>query len=228
MLKASFTPILGNTKATFEIPFGNIERVADGREFPALNWVDVSDEEYGLTILSDTKYGFDVKGNTIRVTLIRTSHDPDPDPDRGTHNFTYSLYPHKGDFKGEDIIVRKGYELNHRFIASYIKTSNDSFTLAETKSFVSIDSPNVILTCFKKAENNDGLVLRIYESKGRRVKTTIRLGFGVEKVEEVDLIERPVEDTNFLFKNNKLAFKIDPFEIKTFLLSGYSNTAVTD
>ncbi|UCE44150.1 MAG: alpha-mannosidase, partial [Candidatus Bathyarchaeota archaeon] len=83
MLKVSFTPILGDSKATFEIPFGYIERVADGTEVPALRWVDLSDREYGLSLLNDSKYGFDVRGNTVRMTLVRTSYSPDPRPDQG-------------------------------------------------------------------------------------------------------------------------------------------------
>ena len=215
MLKVSFTPILSNTKANFSIPLGNIERVADGREFPALNWVDISDSKYGLSILTDTKYGFDIKGNTVRITLARTSHDPDPDPDRGNHRFTYSIYPHKGDFKKSDT-VRKGYELNKRLIASYIKDSSNSGTLPEKKSFINIDSPKVILTCFKKAEDSNDLIIRVYESKGSKTKTIIKLGFNFKKIEEVDLLERSLENDWAIFDSSEFSFVISPYEIKTF------------
>ncbi|MBA7567283.1 hypothetical protein ES708_08992 [subsurface metagenome] len=150
----------------------------------------------------------------MRITLIRTSYEPDPDPDRGEHKFTYSIYPHKGSFKEADT-VRKGYELNYKLIASYMKDT-DGDTLPDIKSFVGIDSPEVILTCLKKAEEGDDLIIRVYESKGKKVKTTIRFGFDVEKIEEVDLIERPIEDTDILFSSNELTFKINPYEIKTF------------
>lgn len=215
MLKASFTPILGITKATYNIPFGSIERIADGREFPALNWVDISDNKYGLGILTDTKYGFDVKGNTIRITLIRTSHDPDPNPDEGSHKFTYSIYPHTGDFKKSDI-ERKGYELNHRLIASYIKNNRNDADLPEKQSFISIDSPNVILSCFKKAESSNDLIIRVYESKGRKVKTNIEFGFSVKRIEEVNLLEESLNNSSILVNSNKFSFTINPYEIKTF------------
>ena len=215
MLKASFTPILGSTKAIFEIPFGSIERVADGREFPALNWVDISDKGYGLSILSDTKYGFDIKGNTICITLIRTSSEADPDPDRGEHSFTYSAYPHKGDFKVADS-VRKGYEINHKLIAYFMEETGGN-DLPIKKSFIGIDSPEVILTCFKKAENSDDLILRVYESKGKKVKTTVSFGFDIKKIQEVDLIENPINGKDIIFDKD-LTFTIDPFEIKTFRL----------
>jgi alpha-mannosidase len=216
MLKASFTPILETTKANFSIPFGNIERVPDGREFPALNWVDISDNKYGLSILTDTKYGFNVKGNTICITLARTSNDPDPDPDRGNHEFTYSIYPHKGDFKKADT-VRKGYELNNKLIAYYIEKGKDGDgTLAESKSFISIDSPNVILTCFKKAEDSNNLIIRVYESKGNKVEATVKFGFNFRGIEEVNLIEKTIESNISIFKNSAFSFFISPYEIKTF------------
>lgn len=218
MLKVSFTPILKNTKATYEIPFGSIERNADGREVPALQWADISDNEYGFSILSDTKYGFDTKGNTIRLTLVRTSYEPDPDPDRGRHSFTYSIYPHKGGWK-EAHTERKGYELNHKLFASYVESKQR--TLPQTKSFIDVKSNNCVVTCFKKAEDNDDMILRIYESKGIESNVIIDFGIEVKKVEEVDLIEKSKvekskENSVLSLNGPKLRFKISPYEIKTF------------
>ncbi|HYA21950.1 MAG TPA: glycoside hydrolase family 38 C-terminal domain-containing protein, partial [Thermoproteota archaeon] len=112
MLKASFTPLLGATQATFEVPFGHVIRPADGREVPALRWIDLSDNTYGVSLLNDSKYGFDVSGNTMRITLVRSGYNPDPTPDLGKHEILYSLYPHKGDWK-KGMVFRRGYEINH-------------------------------------------------------------------------------------------------------------------
>ncbi|MBA7509798.1 hypothetical protein ES705_01767 [subsurface metagenome] len=218
MLKASFTPVLGKTKATFEIPFGSIERVADGREVPALNWVDISDENYGLSLLSDTKYGFDVKGNTVRITLIRNSNEPDPDPDIGEQRFTYSLYPHNCDWKYSNT-VKRGLELNHKFITSYyIRTNKNCLptNLPPKKSFLLIDNPNVILTCLKKAEMDKNLIFRVYETIGKKVKTSLDFGFDIINVEEVNLLEEKIESSDFKLKDNRLTFYISPYEIKSF------------
>ncbi len=216
MLKASYTPLLKKTKAYFEIPFGSIERVADGREFPALNWIDISDEDYGLSILSDTKYGFDVKGNTVRITLIRNSNEPDPDPDIGEQRFIYSLYPHKGDWKTSNT-PRKGLELNHRLISSYINNSKENITspLPSEKTYVSVDKTNVIISCFKKAEKDDDLIVRLYETKGIIIKTYIDLGFNIIDAHEVNLIEEKVDNPELEIRNNKIGFKLNPYEIKT-------------
>lgn len=212
MLKVSFTPMLNKTRATFEVPFGHIERVADGREMPALQWVDMSDEEYGLSLLSDTKYGFDISGNTIRMTLARTSYEPDPVPDVREHNLKYALYPHRGSWKDAHT-VRKGYELNHPLMG--IAISSTGKNLPPEKSFVRVEPSSIITTCLKKAEKSDDLILRIYESKGERTEAKVELGFPVREITETDLLERQIEssihpnDTGF-------SFSINPYEIKTF------------
>ncbi len=216
MLKASFTPVLNKTKATFEIPFGHIERVADGREVPALQWIDISDDEYGVSLLSNTKYGFDVKGNTMRITLMRTSYEPDPVSDAGEHTFIYSIYPHNGDWKKAET-VRKGYELNHPLMSLIIKSKGKG-NLPQSKSFISLAPSNVVLTCLKKAEDSDDLILRVYESKGEKAEVDIEFGFAVKEVAEVNLIEGTVKNSTNSFKNSKLFFSIDPYEIKTFSL----------
>lgn len=211
MLKASFTPILSKTKASFEIPFGYIERVGDGREMPALQWVDISDNEYGLSLLSDTKYGFNVKGNTLRMTMVRTGYEPDPAPDKREHNFKYALYPHKGSWKDADT-PRKGYEFNHPFISLIVSPGKGN--LPPNKSFIKIEPSGVVMSSFKKAEDSDDFILRVYESKGKKVRVNIRLGFPVKKIKEVDLLERPIKSSlNF---DKEFSFSIDPYEIKTF------------
>lgn len=215
MLKVSFTPLLKKSKATYEIPFGFVERNADGREVPALQWADLSDEEYGFSILTDTKYGFDAKGNTIRLTLIRTSYEPDPNPDSGQHSFIYSIYPHKGGWKEADT-ERRGYELNNKLFTRFIK--KDQALLPIEKSFIRITSNNTIISCLKKAENNNDIVLRIYESKGQSSKATINLDFKIKKVVEVDLLENPIGKSEVFLKEGKIKFKIKPFEIKTIRL----------
>jgi len=217
MLKASFTPILGNTTATYDIPFGKIERAADGREYPAQKFVDISDNEYGLSILSDTKSGFDVKGNTVRITMIRTSYEPDPDPDRGVHDFIYSIYPHKGSFT-QGNTIKRGYELNFPLVACNIPKEKPGGQLSGEKSFLEVSGDNLVVTSFKKAEENNDMILRVYESKGKNSRGKISLGFDVEGVEESDLMEKPLPKSKAIIKNGQIIFDLKPFEIKTFRL----------
>ena len=215
MVKASFTPKLGKTKATYEIPYGNIERNADGREIPALQWADISDDGYGFSILSDTKYGFDTKGNTIRITLIRTAYEPDPEPDKGYHSFVYSIYPHKGNWKEGDT-DRKGYELNNKLDSCFLGRTK-SKGLPSQKSFIDVDGENsVIISCLKKAEDNEDLILRLYESKGKYSNIVIIFGFNIKSIKEVNMLEEKISNSIKKINKKRIRLKIKPYEIRTF------------
>jgi len=147
------------------------------------------------------------------MTLVRTSYEPDPRADVGEHNFKYALYPHRGDWKSADT-VKRGYELNRPLIAMPVSSKKGS--LPSTKSFIKVNPPSVIMSCLKKAEDSDDLILRVYESKGEKAEVNIDLDFSVEEIREVDLLERATELS--LNVNNRLSFSIAPYEIKTFRL----------
>jgi len=213
MLKVSFTPILGDSKATFEIPFGYIERVADGTEVPALRWVDLSDGEYGLSLLNDSKYGFDVKGNTVRMTLVRTSYSPDPRPDQRINEVRYAIYPHKGSWK-EALTFRRGYELNHpleAFVVSNPSVSRGSEP--EETSFIQVKPENVVVSCVKLAEDSNGYIVRIYDATGTESEAELLFSSVIQEAFEVDMLERDLEALKP--QGNKLRVLLRPHEIKT-------------
>lgn len=213
MLKVSFTPILGDSKATYEIPFGYIERVADGTEVPALRWVDLSDREYGLSLLNDSKYGFDVKGNTVRMTLVRTSYSPDPRPDQGINEVRYSIYPHKGRWK-EALTFRRGYEINHPLEAFVVSnTSVSGGSEPEENSFVQVEPENVVVSCIKLAEDSNDYIVRIYDATGTESEAEFLFSFVIQEAFEVDMLERNLEALKP--QGNRLRVLLRPHEIKT-------------
>jgi len=218
MLKASFTPILGDSKVTYEIPFGYIERVADGTEVPALRWVDISDGEYGVSLLNDCKHGFDAKGNTIRITLIRTSYSPDPRPDFGIHNVKYSLYPHRGDWR-KALTFRRGYEINHPLEAVVIAdpSATDGFRPEEC-SFLEITPANVVVSGIKTAEDSRGFIIRIYDATGEGAKAELMGKFKIRRAYETDLLEREIKPLRV--EGGKIMVDLSPFEIKTIRVEG--------
>ena len=124
LLKVAFPLSAHSDKATFEIPYGSIERPTTRNtpaeqakfEVPAQRWADLSDTKHGFSLLNDSKYGYDVKGNVLRLSLLRSPEWPDPHADEGHHEFTYSLYPHGGNWRDAQT-VRRGYELNYKLIA---------------------------------------------------------------------------------------------------------------
>jgi len=212
MLKVAFTPMLGKAKAVFEIPFGHIERPSDGREVPALRWVDISDGEYGVSLLNDSKYGFDVKGNTIRMTIVRTSYSPDTRPDYGKHELLYSIYPHKGDWKKAQSF-RRGYEVNHPLETVVVTDLPYGGSMAESQSFIQVKPENIVLSCVKMAEDSNEIVVRIYDATGEGAKAEVIFGFRIEEASEVDLMEREINKLKP--EGRRITLDLKCFEIKT-------------
>ncbi len=123
-LKVAFPVSVSDTVATYEIPYGTIQRSTQLRdswerakvEVPARSWADLSQADYGVSLLNNSKYGYDIKGNVIRLSLLRSPKSPDPTADRGKHSIEFALYPHKGTWRDAKT-VRKGYEFNNPLIA---------------------------------------------------------------------------------------------------------------
>jgi alpha-mannosidase len=218
LLKVGFPVTVHSEKATYEVPFGSIERPTTRNtpdekaqfEVPALHWADLSDAQHGLSILNDSKYGYDAKGNVLRLTLLRSPSWPDAHADEGHHEFTYSLYPHSGTWRDAET-VRRGYELNYKLWA--LQTQNHSGALPPVHTFVKISSDNVVLTAMKWSEDENAMVLRFYEWAGKESDVTIHLPGGAQKAWETNLIEQPSGELSLV--NDSLTVHTKPYEIKT-------------
>lgn len=213
MIKAAFPLDLKTPDARFEIPYGSIGRPADGTEVPALRWVDVSEQsgEYGVSLLNDSKYGFDVKGNVMRLSVIHGATAPDPEADRGKHELLYSILPHRGDWKAAET-TRRGMELGRPLIARVPLVH--SGTLSKVHSFVRVGPGNVILSALKKEMGyaERGLVLRLYEIHGEKTEAKLEFPWPVD-AQETDLIERP--SGKLLGSGAAISVPLAPYEIKT-------------
>ena len=219
MVKVAFPVNAQADKAEFEIPFGSITRPADGTEVPALRWVDVSDTAsgQGFTLLNDAKYGFDVKGPVIRMSVIHGATAPDPEADRGGHEFLYALFPHAGTWK-EAEAHRRGYELNYPLIARTGMLHAGS--LPAERSFVSAEPAGAVLSSLKMAMGYDSrdLIVRAVEVFGAGTNAVISFPWPVQAV-ETDLIERPLKSGLILEsagERNEIAVPLARYEIKSF------------
>jgi alpha-mannosidase len=218
MVKVAFSVAAKNERATFEIPYGSIERPTTRNtpiekakfEVPALRWADYSDVEGGLSLLNDSKYGYDAKDNVLRLTLLRSPKWPDPQADMGRHEFTYSLYPHAGSWKDAGT-VRRGYELNVPLIAVAAQPHGGS--LPPARSFIEFSAPNVVLTAFKKAEDGESFLVRFYEFAGRETEVRFRAPVTVGKAVETDLMEQ--DERPLTFEGREVVVPTRPYEIKT-------------
>jgi alpha-mannosidase len=190
MLKLNFPLNLFYTTATFEVPYGSIQRPANGAEVPGQSWVDLTGigrnngNRFGMSILNDGKYSFDMTEHEINLTVLRSPiyahHVPyEPQPggqysfmDQGVQRFTYALLPHTGSWEDAGTVQRAA-ELNQPPILQV--ESLHAGPLPQKDSYLSVDQDNVIVTALKRAEDNDDLVLRCYETSRSPTEVTIRL-----------------------------------------------------
>jgi alpha-mannosidase len=219
LLKAAFPLAATSGKATYEIPYGSIERPTTRNnswekaqfEVPAMRWADLGDANQGLSILNDSKYGYDAVGNTLRITLLRSPTWPDAEADRGHQHFVYSLYPHTGTWKQAQT-VHRGYELNDPLRAEQVFSHTG--TLPAEHSWASVENPNVTLTAIKKAEDSDALIFRMYEWAGEATQVKLHVPPGATGVTETNLMEKP-EGAALNLTGDTITVPIRPYEILT-------------
>jgi alpha-mannosidase len=217
LLKAAFPLAASGPEATYEIPYGSIERPTtrnnswEGAKFevPVLRWADLGDGAHGFSLINESKYGYDAKGNVLRISLLRSPVWPDPEADRGHHQFSYSLYPHSGDWK-QALTVRRGYEFNYTLKAFQVDPHEGR--LPAEHSFVSVAEDNVVLTALKKTEDGDALLLRFYEWAGKNADVHITLPEGASAASLTNLMEKPAGDS-LSIANDQITVPVHPYEI---------------
>ncbi len=238
MLKVAFPFSFSDTVATYEIPYGSIERSTQRitswqkarYEVPAENWADLSARSdksetrqagsprseagkagnYGVSLLNNSKYGYDTKGNVMRLSLLRSPKWPDPTADMGKHSIDYALYPHAGSWK-EANTVRRGWEYNEPLIA--VMNSIHPGKLPLSDSFIKLNEKNLVLTTVKKAEDlhlfarsdksetrlagsprgeegkADAWIFQWYDAEGRETEATLTLPSVPKKVLQSNFME---------------------------------------
>jgi len=224
LLKAAFPLAASGPFATYEIPYGSIERPTTRNnswekaqfEVAAMRWADLSGpgvdgKQHGLSVLNNSKYGYDAVGNVLRLTLLRSAKWPDPEADMGHHHFHYALYPHAGTWK-DALTVRHGYEYNYPLTA--IVTTAHAGTLPAEHSFASVTPENVVLTAVKKAEDANGLIFRAYEWAGKDSTAEFHVPAGATSATVTNMMEAP-EGSPLTVTGDVVKVPIHPYEIIT-------------
>ena len=219
LLKAAFPLAATSDFATYEIPYGSIDRPTTRNnswekaqfEVPAMRWADLGDGKHGLSVINQTKYGYDAVGNLLRLSLLRSPKWPDPEADMGHHHFHYALYPHAGTWK-EAMTVRHGYEYNYPLTATV--TTPHPGALPADHSFASVTPENVVLTAVKKAEDAKGLVFRVYEWAGKDATVEFHVPPGASGATVTNLQETP-EGSPLTVSGDVVKAPIHPYEILT-------------
>ncbi|MBI2426093.1 MAG: alpha-mannosidase [Candidatus Hydrogenedentes bacterium] len=218
LLKAGFHLNVHSQVLKGEIQFGHTDRNMHSNtswdqarfEVCAHKWVDLSEGDYGVALLNDCKYGHGTLDNMLSLTLLKSSIAPDHEADLGKHEFTYALLPHTGPFSVETV-VRSAYELNSPITVHRITKAKGSEVGAE---FCRVDHPNIVIEAVKKAEEDNAIIVRLYEAGKTRGSATLRFSRTVRKATECNLMEE--QDQAVKLKGDAIHFDFKPFEIKSF------------
>jgi len=222
LLKVAFPVAVHSPRATYEIQFGALERPThwntswDYARFEVVGhrWADLSEGDYGVSLLNDCKYGHDIRGHTMRLTLIKSATAPDPEADQGLHRFTYALYPHSGDWRCGT--VQEAAALNDPLLpfARGGATLQGAGTLPASLGLISCDADHVVVDTVKAAEEGTGLIVRVYEACNQRGPVTLRFAVAPVAVWECNLME---ENENLLaVEGQGFTFAVKPFQIRSF------------
>lgn len=221
LLKAAFPLDIHTDKAAYDIQFGNVERPThtntswDEAKFEvcAHKWADLSEGDYGVSLMNDCKYGYSTERNVLKLSLLKCATYPNPHADKGRHTFTYSLYPHSGNFKSGGTI-QASYLLNRPLIAKKVNKNNGS--LCDSFSMISCDKENIIIETVKKAEKSEDIIIRLFDSYNRKTKAKISFGFNVAKAYICDMMENEISE--IIVESNSITIPVRNFEIVTLKL----------
>lgn len=221
ILKTHFPVDVNTIKASYEIQFGNVERETtnnyswDTAKFEACGhkWADLSENSSGISLLNDCKYGYGIKKGDMSLTLIKSGTYPNEDADIGEHEFIYSIYPHAGRWQ-EAKTVEMAYNLNVPMPAK--RTGRQEGSTREYESFLRCSQDSCFVEVIKKAEDGNGVIVRMYENKNNRVRAQIQTAYPIAHVYECNLLEENEEELTAGKNCFETVFK--PYEIKTFRL----------
>lgn len=194
LLKTLFPVDVRSTDATYDIQFGNVTRPThrnntwDAAKFEVVahKWADLSEGNYGVSLLNDCKYGYSIEDHMMGLSLLKAATYPNPMADREVHTFTYSLYPHSGDFR-QGGTVKEGYKLNMPLVASVVEETHGM--LSDTLTLLECKNENVVIETIKKAEDDSSVVVRMYDAYNQRGKATIKVNFPYREVYICDMLE---------------------------------------
>ena len=174
-----------------------------------------------MTLVNTSKYGFNVEGTSLNMTLLRASIDPDPLPDLGQHTISYGVIPHGPEW-AEGEMTQAAEDVN----VPLVVTSCDFHEgdLQTVASFVSVSPKNVRLVALKKAQDEDGFIVRLVEVEGKATKTTIVLApellAEAATATAVDALERETDAVDVVLAGQKLTVSVPAHSICAVRVAG--------
>ncbi|MBE6647587.1 MAG: alpha-mannosidase [Ruminococcaceae bacterium] len=217
-IKTAFDVNINSSRATYEIQYGTAERPTHKNtswdrakyEVCGHRFADFSEGNYGVSLLNDCKYGYDIHGTTMTLTLLRAPTYPDSDADMGENRFTYSIYPHEGAMNAAKLYAH-AYELNNPM--TVIRACGNQNMIPTSYSMAKVDKSNILCEVVKQAEDGEDLVFRFFECSNSVTRAEITFGFDVESVWLCDMGENTIHA--LAVKNNTVSLPFGAFEIHT-------------
>jgi alpha-mannosidase len=214
LLRALFPLRVRSHEATFETMHGVVRRPTHRNtswdearfEVGAHRFADLSEPGYGVALLNDGKYGHSARDNVLGISLLRGPLYPDPLADEGEHRFTYSLFPHPGDWT-EAGVAREAHRLNSPLIVTEGRTKPAAYGLLETEGL------ELALGALKPADDERGEILRLYEPHGARGECTLRFAEAPGSVQRTNLLEEP--EGMVEVRDGTVRLAVRPFEVVT-------------
>ncbi len=218
MLKVAFPVDIYADEAIHEIQFGHIRRPnhysrpydADRFEVSNHKWSALAEENRGVAVLNDCKYGLNVLKNQINLTLLKSTLAPDMTADKGIQIFTYALYAWNGSL-AESGVVKEAYDLN-------VPAWSVQGAVDGPISLFSLDAENIVIEAVKPAEDGSSkVVVRLYESMRMKTSCQLKTSLAVKGAVQADMLEHKQED--LVCSDGSIGLDFHPFEIKTVILS---------
>lgn len=223
LLKLAFPLDLHTDHATSEIQFGHIDRAThtntswDAARFETVahRWVRVAEPDFGVAIVNDSTYGHDFTRHsrangvgtttTARLSLIRAALFPDPHQDQGRHQLSVGLV-----IGGEiEDAIAEGYRIN-------LPTRTIEGSDAGVPALVDVSGTGIVVEAVKLAEDSSGdVIVRLYESLGRRAFGRVVPGFDAASVVQTDLLEREIPADGFATEGVGGLLTLRPFQLMT-------------
>lgn len=212
LLKVLFETDIRSTKAAYDIQFGYVERPThwntswDWARFEVCGhkWADLSESNYGVSLLNDCKYGYGIRENVMSLSLLTSAKYPDTEADMGEHIFTYSLLPHAGSLGRETF--EQGILLNQPALCV------PGAPKEEPRCILKKDNDAVKIDAIKQAEDGDGYVVHLHECTGGRTFATLASDYGIRAYASCNLLEEYEERV----EGNTIEAEFGPFEIRCF------------
>ena len=223
LVKAAFPLDIHTNKVTYETQFGNVERPNHGNtswdqakfEVCGHKWASMSEHGFGVSLMNDCKYGYNAEGSTLKLTLLKCGTYPNPQADKGHHEFTYAIMVHDGDY-GCDAdwggTVREAYSLN---VPVYTREIGRQHGERGESGFLFVKTgDNIVVDTVKPADDGNGIIMRMYDARDSRDTASIIPQFPFKKAYLCDLLENVIGELDCT-EDGYINVPVKNFEIVT-------------